>query len=155
MFSTKPSRGQAERNRLNAFQVKYYRLHIPPISVDRSVYCRKTILQDQHGLKVTDFSDKAAGRPEQFDMNNIQHRNLVGDMAIQRIGNFKRDRELRHRKLELPPSPASPCCKVFISFTLTTQQFAQRDSALSNFACALHALCQVLLQIPTCSYNFD
>ena len=147
---------QAERNKLNAFQIKCYRriLHIPPTSVDRTVTNEdvKRILQDQHGLKITDFSDmwihkkikllghivrshdqdpmkqvlfepytltpriehsrrvgkprahwlietyadayKAAGMLEQFDMENIQHRNLIHDMAMQRTGIFQWDRLL-------------------------------------------------------------
>ena len=147
---------QTERNKLNAFQIKCYRriLHIPPTSVDRTVTNEdvKRILQDQHGLKVTDFSDmwiqkkikllghiirshnqdpmkqvlfepytltpriehsrragkprahwlietyadayKAAGMLEQFDMENIQHRNVIHDMAMQRTGIFQWDRLL-------------------------------------------------------------
>ena len=142
---------QAERNKLNAFQIKCYRriLHIPPTSVDRTVTNEdvKRILQDQQGLKVADFSDmwihkkikllghiirshnqdpmkqvlfepysltprieharrvgkprahwlietyadayKAAGMLEQFDMENIQHRNVIHDMAMQRTGIFQ------------------------------------------------------------------
>ena len=37
---------------------------------------------------------KAAGMLEQFDMENIQHRNLIHDMAMQRTGIFQWDRLL-------------------------------------------------------------
>ena len=161
---------QAERNKLNAFQIKCYRriLHIPPTSVDRTVTNEdvKRILQDQHGLKVTDFSDmwihkkikllghiirshnqdpmkqvlfepytltpriehsrrvgkprahwlietyadayKAAGMLEQFDMENIQHRNVIHDMAMQRTGIFQWDRLLYIYYLHTSPKVSSP-----------------------------------------------